>query len=267
MINFTLLKTTYKSNFITFLIILAVLFLYFPIIVSLYDPNSQQALNSMLEMFPPEFLNALGFSTMGESSLISFVSGYYYGFLIFLLPLIYVSIAANKSIASHVDRGSMAYLLSTPNSRKTIAFTQGFALLSSITLMIAILTIYGIIICHIQMPGELDIPSFLLINVGVLFLYYIISGIGFLASCIFNDSMYGVGFGTGIPIFFFVINMLAGINEKTSFLKNFTIYGFYNTTNIIQRNGYVLSFILMIGISVILYSAGSIIFQKRDLPL
>ena len=41
-----------------------------------------------------------------------------------LILFLFVIIAANGLIASQVDRGSMAYLLSAPNERQTIAYTQ-----------------------------------------------------------------------------------------------------------------------------------------------
>ena len=46
----------------------------------------------------------------------------------------------NKLIASQVDRGSMAYVLSTPIKRSTVVITQNF-MVSSLILMFTIQTV------------------------------------------------------------------------------------------------------------------------------
>ena len=130
-----LLKATIKQNYIIFLIIVAVLMLYLPIIITMYDPATQDSLNEVLEMLPQGLLAAMGFSNIG-ADLIDFIGSYYYGFLILLLPMIYTIVVCNRCVASHVDKGSMAYLLSTPNTRSKIARTQALFIIVSITIKI-----------------------------------------------------------------------------------------------------------------------------------
>jgi len=62
-----------------------------------------------------------------------------------LLPLIYLIITANALIASQVDRGSMAYILSTPIKRTAVVVTQGVYLILATLLMIIILTVSGLV--------------------------------------------------------------------------------------------------------------------------
>ena len=116
MISKPLFKTAIKQNFIVFLIIVAVLMVYLPIIITMYDPSTQESLNQILDVMPQALIAAMGFSEIG-GSLIDFIASYFYGFLILLLPMIYVIIVCNRSIASLLTR-STAYLLSTPNTRQ-----------------------------------------------------------------------------------------------------------------------------------------------------
>ena len=44
----------------------------------------------------------------------------FYGMMTTILPAIYVLVTANKLIAGQIDRGSMAYVLSTPVKRSTV---------------------------------------------------------------------------------------------------------------------------------------------------
>jgi len=266
MLSKPLLRASIKLNYIVFIIIVAVLMLYLPIIISMYNPESQDSFNEMLKLLPKEMLAAMGFEAIG-SSLLDFIGSYFYGFLIFLLPMIYSIVVSNRSIASHVDKGSMACLLSTPNTRIKIAGTQATFLSITITLLIAIVTFVGIAISAMLYPGELDVTGFILLNVGTLLLYYALTGLGFFASCLFNDTKNSLSLGAGLPVAFLVIQMISNAGEATSFLKYFTIYTLFSPENIIQGEGYLTSFVALGVIAVVLYSSGLYVFHKRDLPL
>lgn len=261
-----LLKATIKQNFILFLIIISVLMLYLPIIITMYDPATQDSLNEVLEMMPQGLIAAMGFSNIG-AELIDFIGSYYYGFLILLLPMIYTIVACNRSIASHVDKGSMAYLLSTPTTRNKIARTQSLFVILSTTIMIAIITLVGIVLSNATFPGELDINAFLLLNLGALLLYFSVTGIGFFASCLFNDTKNSLMIGAGLPIAFLVIQMISDVGEKTSFLKYFTMFTLFDSDKIISREGFAPQFIALTAIAIVMYGLGFYVFKKRDLPL
>ena len=61
-----------------------------------------------------------------------FVQEMYYALAGIMLPMIFVIVTANKLIASQIDNGSMAYVLSTPTKRITVAFTQLFYLIGAL---------------------------------------------------------------------------------------------------------------------------------------
>jgi ABC-2 type transport system permease protein len=239
---------------------------YLPTIILMYDPETQDTINQMLATFPPELMAAMGFADIG-GSLLSFIGSYFYGFLILLLPMIYAIVVANRSIASHVDKGSMAYLLSTSNKRLKIAVTQAAFLFLTITLLIGFITLSGIALSQIMFPGELDISGFLLLNLGALLLYYALTGIGFFASCFFNDTKNSLTVGAGLPVAFLVLQMISNIGEETKFLKYFTLYTLFSPDKIINGGNYLLSFLVLGLIAVIMYGAGLFVFHKRDLPL
>ncbi len=266
MISRPLLKATIKQNYIVFFIIIGVLMLYFPIIVSMYNPQAQESLDDILAILPQQLIAAMGF-TGDMGTLLKFIATYFYGFLILLLPMIYTIIVANRSIASHVDKGSMAYLLSTPNGRSRIAATQALFLLVSTTLMILFLTLAGIGICELSFPGELDIRGFVLLNCGVLLLYFALTGIGFFASCLFNDTKNSLALGAGLPVGFLLLQMLSDTGEKSEFLSYLSLYTLFDPAKITSGEDYIISFIILTIIGIVLYLAGILVFNKRDLPL
>lgn len=265
--NFTLFKATLKSNWILFLIFVAILFMYMSIMVSMYDPDNVDAMAQMYEMMPEGIMDAFGYGGVA-TDLISFISLYFYGFIVLLFPLIYCIIMANRLVAAHVDRGSMAYLLSTPNTRVKVVTTQAVFMASSVVLLLIINAGIGLGFSEIAFPGEMDVPPYLTLNLVTILLTLAISSICFFFSCIFNEAKYSLAFGAGIPILFFVINMLRNISDKYEWLQYLTIYTLYSPEAIVAGEESVLAISLAFAaIALALYSAGIAIFSRRNLYL
>jgi ABC-2 type transport system permease protein len=267
MVSLPLLRTNIKSNYIIWLIFIAILLMYFTIIVSMFDPVTIEGMDALLEALPPAMIDALNFK-MADNTLLGFIAGYYYGFLILLFPLIYTVLMADRMIARYVDNGSMAFLLSTPNTRSKIALTQGVFLISSLIVLLAFLTLIGIVFTQLLFPGELDVGGFLLLNLGAVFLYFALSGVGFFASCLFNERKHSLALGGGLPVLFFLIHSLSNVGEEISFLKYFTLMSLFDTTEIITKGSGVLpAFAALFILGIVLYAAGVYVFSKKDLPL
>lgn len=267
MISFPLFKQTLKSNYRFFIIFLMILTMYYSVIITMYDPVNVESMQLLLQSLPKEVVNAMNFNLIG-TTFTGFLASYLYGFLIIIFPMIYIIILSNRMIAKHIDSGSMAYLLATPNSRKKVVMTQMIYLVTSIILLMVSLSLLAYIISEIAFPGLIDINLFILLNLGALLLHLAIGSIAFLCSCIFNDSKDSLAFGAGIPILFFLIQMLGNVGEKLAFLKNFTLFSLYNPERILEGSASLpITFSALFLIAVILYALGIIIFNKKDLPI
>ncbi|CAK7077486.1 hypothetical protein [Tissierella sp.] len=267
MLNSVLLKNTLRSNYKLLLIFLGVLAMYMTIIIGMFDPNDLDILNQLAALkLSPELLAAFGF-TLTDTSLVGFISSYFYGLLMLALPMVCYIILGNSLVAKLVDRGSMASVLSTPISRKKVAFTQGMFLLAAITSLVAFVTVWGIFICEMKFSGLLDISAFIKVNFGVLLLHYAISGICFFASCLFNESKLSLMLGAGLPIGFLLIQMLHNANGDIKILKYLTIFSLFSPLDIIHGENILIQMLVLIIITVTLYIGGIIVFDKKNLPI
>ena len=267
MISLPLLRATAKNNYIIWSIFAFILALYVSIIISMFDPDTLRSMNAYLETLPPQLVTAMHFEST-DPSLLGFLAAYFYGFLILLFPLAYSIIMADRMIAKYVDNGSMAFLLSTPNSRIKIALTQAVFLLSSLLLLIGFVALIGIVVSQALFPNELDIPRFITLNLGAVLLYSALSGIGFFTSCLFNESKYSLAWGGGILVAFLLIQMLASTDEQLSNLKYLSLITLFDPNEIIAGGGNVQSALLALGsIALVLYSSGVYIFSKKDLHI
>lgn len=259
----------FKKNMLIILkllvIFLVVLFLYDIVIVYMFDPTLADMINQFQDTMP-ELMSLFGMS--GESSsLIGFLNTYLYGMLLMVFPIIFSIIATNSLITSYVDRGSMACLLATPNSRKKIILTQLISLIFGMFLLMTVNMLLIIASAEILFPGELIIGKFVLLNLSMLLVQLVILGISYFSACLFNDSKGYYILGGGLPILFYVIQMAANMGEKLTFCKYFTIFTLYRDVDIINGSGYLISFLVLILLSAALYTAGTFIFTKKNLFL
>lgn len=230
----------------------------------------------MTNVFTPQTMNNLQSSTQGtiashiltgNGTLIGFMANSFYAIMAIIFPMVYSIMVGNRMLAEKVDKGSMVGFLSTPTTRLQVTISSAIYFISSLIIMWGVASIVGIISANTFQPDALDIDTFLIMNLGVFLYHLVISSICFCSSCIFNTSKSSLTFGAGIPLTFFVINLFIKLSEDLDFLKYFTLNTLFDTKKILEGSGYTESFIIMIIISVILYSVGIIWFNKKDLPL
>ncbi len=267
MFSSVLFKKTIKSNYKVVSIFIGVMIFYSVIIIGMFDPNDLSVINSISEMkFPPELLSAFGFD-LSVVNLTGFIASFLYGMIMLVFPMIAYIIVSNRIIASLVDKGSMACLLSTPKSRVKIASTQAFALINLIALMIISITAITIIFAQTKYNGHLEIDNFIKMNVGLFILHFMISSICFCSSCIFNESRKSLLYGAGIPIFMYVVQMLKNASPDLNSMKYLTLFSLYDGVKIANGANYNLQFVVMLLIGIAFYITGIFIFNKKDLPI
>lgn len=266
MINTTLLKREIKANYILLLIFIFVLTLYAVIIVAMFDPELGSSLKLMAESMPQLFA-AVGMLNVG-TTLVEFVVGYLYGILLVAFPAVFIIIFSNRLIAKYVDQGAMAYLLATPNKRWKIAVTQAVALIAGIFCLILYVSVLIMCTGQAMFPGELDVPAFLRVNIGLFGLLLFFGGICYCSSCIFNDAKLCNGVGAGVIIGSILIQMISRVGEKIENLKYATPLTLFNTDGLIA--GETMAYIqcaVLYAAGLILIAVGIAVFCKKDLSV
>lgn len=234
---------------------------------------------SMFENLPEDVTSSL--TEISEMDVFGMVIGsIFFRIAGLLLPIIYVIMAANNLISSQVDKGSMAYILSTPIKRKKVMFTQMLYMISSLFVMFALTAITSIVCFAIIDISKftLSIRDIALFNVGAFITMLAISGICFLTSAWFNRSKLSISVGGGISMFFLVATILGLFGSKImpsavridamQYFNYVTIISLFDTTSI---TGGTLDFLwkwaILIVIAALTYFIGIIKFKKKDLPL
>ncbi len=267
MISYPLLRQSIRGNYKLLLAFALILTVYAVMIIGMYDPDITAKMEALLASFPEEMLSAFGFR-MEDSTLTGFLASYLFGFLMLVFPMIYEIVAANRLIAAKVEKGSMAYLIGTPNSRVKIAYTQAVYLAGSTAVLIAWVAVLGTAVCEWKFPGMLRIGTFHDLCIGVFALHMLIGGIAFFASCISSELKQSLLAGAGIPLVCYLIHMLANMGGNLEVLSFATFFSLFDTGLILEVEplGYVFMGILAAA-GILFYAAGILLFRKRDLSI
>lgn len=255
-----------KSNGKLWGIFALVLAMYASVIVAMFDPKLGESLNMMTQSMPEVFA-IFGMLDVG-STMVEFVANYLYGFLLIGFPLVFIVLLSMRLVARYVDRGSMAYLLATPNKRRRLALTQAVVLLLGIFLLVGFVTVLCLIVSGAMFPGELDAGAFLALNTGLFCLLVLLGGVCFFSSCLFSDTRNAGGLGAGLTIGFILLQMLSRVGDKFDWLKYLTPLTLYDTSGLIAGDSTAwLWSILLLVFGLLLFGAGILVFCRRDLPV
>ncbi len=266
--SITLFKASFRAHWKFVLGVTLFIMMYVAVSISMYDPTSAQKLMDMMEMLPEGLMKAMGFDNLG-SELTPYLSNYLYGFIMLIFPLIGSSVLANSLIAKHVDSTSMAYLLTTPNTRVKIVLTQAMFLVLSMTFIFAVNVGVALMMSEASYAGMLDIAHFIQLNIVAYLVSIVISAISFLASCIFSDAKTSLSVGVGVPVLFALFKMISEISDKVSNLRFFTVYSLIDIERILSGDpSFVLTVsVLLIVASTLIYGLSIVIFNKKSLVI
>lgn len=265
MISITLLKRNIKTCMKPFLLVFAVICMYTVIIVYMYDPDFAEMLEEYQQKMP-EVMAAMGMTGIA-SSLIEWMQIYLYGFIMMLFPLIFIIVMVQKLVMGYIDSGSMANLLATGNSRGEIICTQAFSAVLWMVLLMGAVNVAGIFSGMWLFPGELNVERYLILNISTLFLQLVVAGISFLCACVCSEARHYYTVGAGLPLLFFLMQMISNMGEKLENLKYFTIYTLLPAEEIAAGKGCMIQNLVLLFLAMVLFGSGIWWFQRRDLGI
>ncbi|NBK96631.1 MAG: ABC transporter permease [Erysipelotrichia bacterium] len=266
MISLTLFKKEIKANYKIMLLFLAIVSLYSSVVVAMFDPKLGKSLEMMAQSMP-ELFAAFGMNATG-TTLIEFVANYLYGFILIVIPLIFIILMCSRLLTRYLDKGSMAYLLATPNTRTKIIVTQILTSLLAIIFLV-LYTMLLIVVCGILFFNEIiDMQAFILVNAGWLGLLVFLSGMCFLSATLFNESKLSIGVGVGLSIVFVLIQMLSQVGDQLECLKYATPLTLFQVDQLVAKDvNAIMCMLVLYGLGIVMYMLAIIIFKKKDLSL
>lgn len=227
---------------------------------------SSDMLNTMTEMDTSAMLNQMYFTIMC------------------LLPIIlFIIFAGNELFVDQVDKGSMAYVLSTPTKRSTVVITQLIYMIVTPLIVVGCGFITRLVATQ-AFAGDVDIAKYAALYGGIYLLAEAMASICYMASCVFNLSKNAMALGGGLNVWFFLCSLLGMFGSETmvsmgmgtemlGVFNNLTIVGLFDVEALgtvgseAVDYAFVPKLIALVVIAVVCYAIGAVRFQKKDLPL
>lgn len=264
--NKTLFTKELRANLFVSGIIAAVLAMYIGMIISMFDPKLGESLDLMMQSMPEVFA-AFGMTTQA-TTLLDFMLNYLYGFLLTIFILVLILIMVNKLMVRYLDRGAMAYLLATPNSRARIALTMVGVMVVILAGLMATVTALEAGFAETLFPGELDMQALLQVNAGLFALWLAVAGLCFLSACLFSNTTAALWAGGGLSILFFLMQMVAQVGEKFEFLKNINPLTLFDYYGLAAGDASAVGGAVALGVTaVVLFTAAIAVFDRRNLSI
>ncbi len=244
------------------------------------DLNVEAMMTNMLEMMGVSADLVENMSQMDTSAMLNQM----YFTIMSLLPiLLFIIFAGNALIVDQVDKGSMAYILSTPTKRSAVAITQAIYMIGMPFIMVGCGFLTKLIACNVII-GEVEVAKYAALYGGLYLLTEAMAGICYLASCLFNLSKYAMALGGGLNVWFFICSLLGmfgsenmvntgmgveelGMFNRLSLIGLFDIDALGTVGSGAVDDSFVPKLLALLAVAVVCYTVGAIRFQKKDLPL
>ncbi|MDO4174191.1 MAG: ABC transporter permease subunit [Eubacteriales bacterium] len=263
--NFTLFRYSCKRSFPLWLVFTVLMGLYAFCVVRMYDPVAGAAFIDLAKSLP-QAMNLLGMTDFSDT-FTAFVVNYLYGMLMLALPMIFTILLSAQLIARHVSRGTMSYLLASPNSRKCIAATQRNVLILNLFAMMAVCCVATIALCEYFYPGKLAIQPFLLLTACIFALQLAFAGMCYFFSCKCNSMASALTISAVACILFYTVRLLSNLGGPFFFLRYITPYTLIDPAGILQGDLYAcLRPLALLLIAILLFLLASHSFRKKTMP-
>lgn len=244
------------------------------------DLDVESLMTSMLEMMG---VTTDLVETMSEMDTSAMLNQMYFTIMSLLPILLFIIFAGNALVVDQVDKGSMAYILSTPTKRSAVVITQAVYMIVTPLIMVGCGFLTKLIACNV-IVGEVEVAKYAALYGGLYLLTEAMAGICYLASCIFNLSKYALALGGGLNIWFFVCSLLGmfgsenmvntgmgveelGMFNRLSLIGLFDIDALGTIGSGAVDTAFVPKLIALVVVAVACYVIGAVRFQKKDLPL
>lgn len=296
MISKPLMKQSVKANWVLWLAATIIVCLIIAILKIIMKTSNAATFNINMDALAPYVvallkqgltienllvemgLNANLLQNMSGIDMNLIMNNMFYNLAGVLVPMIYCVIVANNLVAAQVDRGSMAFVLSTPTKRSSVVATQSAYLIISLAGMF-IMTFLTDIIASVSIGLEVNYLQIFELNFGLFLLMFALSGICFFFASYFNLTKFSYAASGGLLVVFY-INKMIGMFGDPSFaqagmgitqLKAFdymSLITLLNTNSIFKgTTDFIWQLAILFVIGIITYVAGSEIFKRKDLPL
>ncbi len=192
-----------------------------------------------------------------------------YGSFFMLLFGGVLAYAAGASIARNIEDGTIDLTLARPISRARLYLEKWAAMLIGMLIIIATSLLTAWLCTLIFSNARLDWQWFLLANVNIAAMLFLVVGMGLLVSSFMSAGRAAGGVATLVVVFWYLCQTFGTAGDKLSLLKYFGPYYYAASSPVITTEQWSDPWKLLVpvGAGLIAALAGLVIFHRRDIKV
>jgi ABC-2 type transport system permease protein len=175
--------------------------------------------------------------------------------------------AAGASIARNIEDGSMDLTLARPMSRTRLYLEKWAAMLAGIVLLVATSLLTAWLGTLLFQNAALDWHWFLLANLDVAAILFLVVGLGLLVSACMSAGRAAGGVATLVVVLWYLCQTFGTAGDRLSFLKYLGPYYYAPSSQVITAEQWTDPWKLLVPLSagLILGLVGLVYFRHRDI--
>lgn len=242
-------------------VVLGLMMLYIPLFPSIQAQAAKfgEILKSLGSVYKAIGVDSVNFDTFEK-----YIAVELYSITWPILAVIFAASRAGTAVADEIDKGTMGTMLALPIWRPNLYLAKYLAGLLSLMLFVAV-GVFGALPVAALFSIHYQSTNFITLAVGALLFTWSLYSFAMFLSAVFSEKgrvYLLVGVAT---LMMYVLNVVASLKDSLSRLKYFSIFHYFNASEILVRNQISnLSYMVFIGIIVLFTFAGIVWFTKRD---
>jgi len=190
-----------------------------------------------------------------------------YGSFFMLLFGGVLAYTAGASIARNIEDGTIDLTLARPVSRSRLYLEKWAALLVGMVLIVATALATAWLCTLLFQNATLDWQWFLLANVDVAALLFLVAGMGLLISASMSAGRAAGGVATLVVVFWYLCQTFGTAGDRLGFLKYLGPYYYAPSSQVItaEQWGDPWRVLVPLAAGLLLGIAGLVVFQRRDI--
>jgi ABC-2 type transport system permease protein len=262
--NLALLRHTWRTNRVRFLVLCAAAFLWgalVPVVYARFGSSFKDLFES--GVFPK------GLARFGGGDIFSLPGAIALGF-IHPIAIVVVSIFAvgftSGAIAGERQRGTLEVLLSHPLSRRRAYATLLFAALGFVALLLAALLSGALVSAAVSgVIDEIELGRVPLAWLNAFLLFGSFATIGLAASVSCDRASRALGFTIAIVLASYFLEVLGGLWPDAAFLQRYSLFHYLVTRRVLTGDSDPLAFALLALVAIVAIGLALVVFPRRDI--
>jgi ABC-2 type transport system permease protein len=219
-------------------------------------------ITSIADTFPPEFS-----AVLGDISAAAKPEGFlnlelYSLFLPFAVAITGIVFAA-RAIGKEEDSGTLELLLASPISRSRVIIQKLVAILLALFL-VAFSPWLGVVLGKALFVFDANLANVALASLAVYLLGVVYAMSALAGQAITGQSKIGLGAGAGLLVVTYFANVLSSLVEDFEWLKYSSPFHYMDVSAVLNGNGDVINYIVLLSVAVVLYALAHVGFLRRD---